>query len=72
MPILGQKHCVLGLGGQFKAPNLFSQLLHSQKHVFQHMGAEKPVNQGRPTEIEWPEMPIWGQKQWFLGSDQQC
>ena len=41
MPNLGWKQCLLGLGGQLKAPTPFQRALDSKQHVMQHMEARK-------------------------------
>ena len=48
MPILSEKKCFLGLGGQFKAPHPISQVSNPRQDVLQGMRPRKWVIQGRP------------------------
>ena len=62
MPILGQKQCFLGSGGQFDAPHPILHVLDSKKYVLQDWRAGKWVMQRPPPRkmaIFCPKMVIF-------------
>ena len=78
MPILGQKQCLLGSGGQFDAPPPYFAGARLKKTCVAGLGSRKMGDSGPPPPKKWPfllknglKMPILGQKQCFLGSGGQ-
>ena len=75
-PILGQKQCSFGLGGQFKAPPRYFAGARLRKKCFAAYGGRKMGESGPPppppklaifSQKKGLTMPILGQKQCFLG-----
>ena len=78
MPILGQKQCFLGLGGQFKAPPPYFAGAGLKKRCVAGLGTQKigdsgppPLKNGHFLSKNGLKMPFLCQKQCFLGSGGQ-
>ena len=74
MPILDQKQYFLGFGVHFKAPHPISQMPDSKKKSVSGYGSRKMGDSGLPPQKNGHflakkslKMPIFGQKQCFLG-----